>query len=337
MGALRLLRFTRYVANQGIAMKINSDQAGCEIVAGPGESINDCDPREIVSLVRRHGWLVFDGFDATVAEFEALTSRFGTCAGTRTVHYPAGGEALGFHAEDAYNPYRPDAIWFLCVFAGSDGGAPTRIVDGVRLLGDLGADWQEFCRANVLRFDRQWSRELWQAGVGPQGKAELDAVLRGIPAVSHQFLRNGDLHVSYSTPIVTRTPAGEDSFSNTMLQAITEPPFYGLSLGNGAPVPPELAETVQQMAIDREIRLGWKAGRAGVLDNFRMMHRRSEYNGTGRDLRARHCEDFFGSVLPDASTPVSAWAKSLLQGDEGYPVQVGPLDRETALTTSERA
>jgi hypothetical protein len=54
-----------------------------------------------------------------------------------------------------------------------------------------------------------------------------------------------------------------------------------------------------------------------------MMHRRSPYKQKDRDLRVRHCEDFFGSKLPDASTPLRSWVKSLIQGDVALPSQVG--------------
>ncbi len=307
-------------------MKMDFGSVGCEVHAESGERLHACEAAEVRSLVRDNGWVSFSGFDVSVAEFESFTSQFGLCANTRTVHYPPGGEALGFHAEDAYNPYRPDTIWFLCVFEGSDGGAPTGVVDGVELLSELSDTWQRFCRANTMRFDRQWSAGLWQDAIGRDRKDELDSTLAGIPGITHRFLGDGDLHVSFQTPIITRTPAGVDSFSNTILQAVTEPPFYGMSLGDGTSVPAELAPLVQEMAINREKHIGWQAGQVAVIDNFRMMHRRGEYRGADRDLRARHCENFFGSVLPDVGSTVSAWAKSLIQGDEGYPIRVGPAD-----------
>jgi len=306
-------------------MNVDRDEIGCVVQAGSGNRLIDCPTDEVRALLRDHGYVQFVDFAATPEEFEEFSNRFGRCANTRTVHYPEGGEALGFHAEDAYNPYRPDSLWFLCVFEGSDGGAPTGVVDGVELLTGLPDEWRRFCLGNTLRFDRQWSAELWREAVGADAKDELDAVLSGIPGITHHFLADDDLFVSYETPIVTRTPAGADSFSNTMLQAITEPPFYGMSLGTGDPVPAELADMVETMALERERYVGWSAGQVAVIDNLRMMHRRAEYSGVDRDLRARHCEDLFGSVLPGASTPVAAWAKSLLQGDEGYPSKVGPL------------
>ncbi|AQZ62377.1 Gll1897 protein [[Actinomadura] parvosata subsp. kistnae] len=306
-------------------MKIHSKKIGSEIVANPGERLADIDPALVVSLLKRDGYVYFTGYQPTLEEFEAFTRRFGTCAGARHVHYPEGGEALGFHAEDSYNPYRPDAIWFLCLYEGSDGGAPTGAVDGVRLLNELSPHWQEFCRTNTLRFERHWAEETWRSATGGAATEEIEKVLASLPGFSHRFLPDGTLYTCYEAPIVVRTPGGEESFSNTMLQAMTEQTFYGMSLGDGSPVPRELLETVERWAFENEVEIGWSAGDVAVIDNYRMMHRRAEYHGKDRDLRARHCENLFGTQLPDDSTPLAAGIKSLIQSDVGLPVATGPL------------
>jgi TfdA family taurine catabolism dioxygenase TauD len=295
-----------------------------ELHAKPGERLNDCDPAHVIDLLRRTGWVYFSGFTPSVEDFETFSARFGTCAPTRTVHYPPGGKALGFHAEDAYNPYRPDALWFLCLFEGSDGGAPTGVVDGVRLFAELDDEWRQFCRHSYLRFDRQWPAATWQGDIGDDGRGELAAVLGGISDVTHEFLPDGSLYVGYRAPMVVRTPTGDESFSNTLSQAMTEPSFYGMSLGDGSQVPEELVDLVQRLAVGLEMHLGWTAGDVVVIDNYRMMHRRGEYGGRDRDLRARHGEDVFGARLPHAGSAVAAWAKLLLQGDVAYPTRVGP-------------
>ncbi|MEV4170449.1 TauD/TfdA family dioxygenase [Nonomuraea sp. NPDC049709] len=306
-------------------MKILSKTIGCEIAAGPGERLADIDPAIVVPLLKKDGYVHFTGYQPTLAEFEAFTGRFGTCAGARHVHYPEGGEALGFHAEDSYNPYRPDAIWFLCLFEGSDGGAPTGAVDGVRLLNELSPRWREFCRANTLRFERHWGEETWRTAAGGATAGEVGQVLDSLPGFSHQFLPDGTLYTCCETPIVVRTPNGDDSFSNTMLQAMTEQTFYGMTLGDGTPVPRELLEIVERWAFEHEIEIGWSAGEVAVIDNYRMMHRRAEYHGKDRDLRARHCENLFGTRLPDDSTELAAGVKSLIQSDVGLPVATGPI------------
>lgn len=305
-------------------MKITTDTLGCEIRAEAGDRLSDCDADRVRELLRAHGWVYFAGFHPSVEEFESFSAQFGTCAPTRTVHYPPDGVALGFHAEDAYNPYRPDVLWFLCRYKGSDGGKPTGVVDGVRLLAELPEHWQQFCREHNMCFDRQWSAEMWQGAVGAGAREEIEELLATIEGLTYEFLEDDTLYVSYQAPLVVCTPNGDDSLSNTLLQAVSEPPFYGMSLDDGSPVPDELVTLVEQWALANEVELDWDSGDAVVIDNYRMMHRRGQYaKANDRDLRARHGETFFGTALPDDTTPVKAWAKRLLQGDEGYPTRVG--------------
>lgn len=297
---------------------------GCEIRAAAGDSLSHCDPGRISQLVRERGLILFSGFAPAAEEFEAFTSRFGVCAETRPVHYPSGGEALGFHAESGYTPYRPDAIWFWCVSPGSE-GMPTGVVDGVQLLAEMSPEWQRFCRENRLRFDRQWSANIWRKGVGNVQRGDLEAVLSSIPNIGYEFLPDESLYLRCEAPMVVITPAGDESFSNTLLQAITEPSYYGMALADGSSIPQVLVSTAHALAVQNEVNVGWNAGDVAVLDNYRLMHRRSGYKGIGRDLRARHGESFFNSVLPNAVSPLAAWTKRLIQGAEGYPDRVGPL------------
>lgn len=296
-------------------MQITPAKIGSEIHAAPGERLADCDPDEVVALVEEHAWVHFIGFDPALEEFEEFTHRFGRCTTPRAIHYPPGGVALGFHAEDSYNAWRPDTLWFVCLAEGTDGGTPTGVVDGVQLFADLDEKWQEFSRANALRFDRTWPAEHWQKEVGTDRRDELAAFLDTIPDTTYEFLPDGSLHTRFEVPMVVRTRTGEESFSNTILHAVKDHPFYGMSLADGSEIPQELVEHVEQLALERELKVGWAQGEVLVIDNYRLMHRRGEYGGTGRDLRALHGEEFFGSKMPEAETPLALGMKRLLQGD----------------------
>jgi hypothetical protein len=304
-------------------MQITTRDLGCEIQAEAGDSLEQCSTAEVVELVRRSGYALFRGFAPSVADYEAFTARFGTCADTREVHYPESGAGLGFHSEDAYNPYRPDTIWFFCAYEGSDGGVPTGVVDGVELLARLPSEWRSFCRAARIRFDRQWDAETWETAEPVTSREELAETFDSIPGIEHEFLPDGSLYVGYEAPLVVRTAAGLESFANTLLQAVTDYEFYGMTLADGSPIPEELLALAEQLALKHERHVGWSTGDVAAIDNLRLMHRRSEYHQVDRDLRARHCEDFFGTRLPAADTPIAAWAKTLIQGDVDLPARVG--------------
>lgn len=297
-------------------MKIKSEDLGSHVTADTAECIADCNPEVIRDLLREHGWVYFSGFSPSMEEFRDFTRRFGRCATPRSIVYPPGGVALGFHAEDSYNPWRPDALWFLCLKAGSDGGAPTGVVDGVRLLCELEPAWRDFATAHQLRFERSWSKDQWQKITGGDNTGDLTAFLDALPDFDYSFLPDRTLCTVYTTPIVVRTQKGEQSLSNTALHAVTDQEYYGMTLENGDPVPQEFLDHVEKLALEREIPLGWSDGDVVVIDNYRFMHRRGEYKGNDRQLRVVHGEEFFGTSLPRAETSVAQAMKETLQGEE---------------------
>jgi alpha-ketoglutarate-dependent taurine dioxygenase len=296
---------------------------GAEIHPEYGQRLRDI-PRDIVvDLVRRQGFILFRGFDPTVAEYEQFTDGFGTCAETRDVHYPDSGDGLGFHAEDAFTPYRPDALWFLCKYAGSDGGIPTGVVDGRDVLNALPEELQPLARTARMRFDRQWDAAVWRDSPAVPDREQLEAALRKVPGLDVDFLPDGTLCIGYETPLSPYLPNGEQSFSNTLMQAVKDQEYYGVTMADGSAVPAELVDAVERSAPPLEQAVGWQTGDVAVIDNLRMMHRRRDYVQVDRDLRARHGEDFFGPRLLPASTGLELWAKSLVTGDVALPTRVG--------------
>lgn len=306
-------------------METTVRDVGCEIRA-EGDTLADCSVEHVRELLARQGYVLFSGFEPSLADFELFTSRFGTCAETRHVHYPESGSGLGFHSEDAYNPYRPDALWFLCVYEGSDGGVPTGAVDGAELLTAMPEEWREYACTHALRFDRIWDAPVWQQAAQVPGRAELAAELDAIPDLDHAFLADGSLRIGYEVPLIATTPSGRQAFSNSLLQAVTDSAFYGTSIVGGSSIPTELLSVAEKLALELERTVGWATGDIAVIDNLRMMHRRGTYHQKDRDLRPRHCEDLFGSVMPAADTELQAWTKKLIQGDIALPDRVGLPD-----------
>lgn len=300
---------------------------GAEIHA-EGATLTECDKGVVAELVRKQGYVLLSGFAPTVTEYDWFTSQFGSCAVTRHVRYPQSRIELGFHQEDGYTPYRPDAIWFLCVYEGSNGGVPTGVVDGIELLAAMPDEWQAFCRENSLCFERQWGPAVWQGVPEVPGRAELSAALDAVPGVTHAFLDDGFLYVNCHASLVNRTSDGREAFANGLLQASTWPEYYGMSMSDGSPVPAELVAIVDELSVALERDLNWHTGDFGVVDNLRFMHRRRQNEQLGRDLRVRNCEDFFGSVLPDVGTSLGMWVKNLITSEVASPDRVGPVKEQ---------
>ena len=309
-------------------MKILPHNSGHIWLCEANESLFDCKVDEILKSVQHSGYILFRDFNPTQDEFEKFTNLFGICADTRHVHYPNTGEGLGFHAEDAYNPYRPDVIWFFCAFQGSDGGIPTNVVDGIKVFEKLPNTWKEFCRKEKLRFNRQWTADVWQESTkqycNPKtSTSSISDILSVTPNIEFEFLSNDFLYIAYQTPIISKTIFNKECFANTMLQAISDPAFYGMTLSNGDPIPAELIDIVEKLSFENEEAISWLTGDIALIDNLRMMHKRSAYKQIDRDLRARHGENFFGTILPDTPSQLHQWVKSLIQGDIALPSKVG--------------
>lgn len=285
-------------------MTVNTRSLGAEIVMSPGQGLIDQDPAEIRALVREHAWVYFSGFDASIEDFQALAERFGQTAPPRRMPETPGETALGFHAEDSYNAWRPDVVWFLCLSSGTDGGTPTDVLDGVALLDSLGKKWKGFALANDLLYTQTWQSAEWRQALDAGSEADVTKFLEGIPGLAYQFLADGSLQTAYLVPMAVATQTGLRSFSNTMLHAVTAPEFYGMSLADGSPLPAEFLDLVQERALSSRIPIGWNQGDVAVIDNYRLMHRRGVYLGEGRDVRVIH-----GAILRHA--------------DAGYVLTVG--------------
>lgn len=306
-------------------------QLGYELRAADAGPLDECDLAHVRELITQHGWVRFKGFNASPSEFETFSDSLGACDPITQIEYKPGGMTLEHHAEDAYTPYRPDALWLLCVNPGELGGAATIVTDAVKTFADMSDEWQQFCRDHRLRFGRLWSSGAWEGPLGSDARPQIEATLDAIPDLTYEFLPDGALFVTYEVPIVTRTLTGEESFANSALHAANFPKWYGMSLADGSPVPDELLSHAREIVVRHEAAIDWDAGDFLVVENFRTMHRRPDYAGRGRVLLRRNCRDFFGTPQPDTTSPTGAWLKGLLNQELGddpvyFPLRGGPLD-----------
>lgn len=299
-------------------MRVEINDLGSRIEAESGEKLGDCASDLIRDLVRQHAYVYFSGFGANLDDFHNLAKQFGRCASPRLINKAPGEEPLGFHAEDAYNPWRPDTLWFLCLSTGSDGGTPTDVLDGVQLLADLDQKWRIFSLENNLRFNQKWPAPDWHREIGLDRMDEVAQYLDGLPGYSYEFLGDGSLYTHHDVPMVVPTQGGQLSFSNTLLHGVrADDDFYGMTLQDGSPVPEEFIEHVEKLALNIRVPVGWSEGDVAVIDNYRLMHRRGIYTGVGRDLRVIHGEEFFGAELPQPTTDLAKAMKEVLQGEQG--------------------
>lgn len=100
-----------------------------------------------------------------------------------------------------------------------------------------------------------------------------------------------------------------------MLHAVRDPAWYGVTLGDGEPIPQRFVDHVAELAEALRSPVGWSPGNVAVIDNARLMHRRGEYSGVGRDVRVIHGETFLGSRMPSTGSRARELMKQVLQGE----------------------
>lgn len=302
-------------------MRYAEQKFGCFIVADAGESIDDCDRTQTISLLSEQGWLLFRDFKPSVDDFAKFSSSFGRCTPVRRA--PTSSTAIDYHAEDSYNPFRPDALWFHCVEVGSDEGASTYVCDGEKLFQILPTSLKEALDGKYLRFDRLYSKHEWQKFTLIEDKEDLAQSLASVPELAFKFTSDDSLYLGFEVPVLSKVGPGRLAFANTMLHGWTEPDFYGMSFSDGSNIPHELIREIDSVARSIETGIQWKKGDIALLDNRRLLHRRGEYHGKGRDLCVTNCENFFGSQIIEISSPNAVQIKQLIQGETGNPVRAG--------------
>lgn len=267
-----------------------------------GETVEDCDPRQTIALLREYGHVVYRGFPSDEKIFCEFTEQFGFCS-----DLPAG------HA-DAFHPYQPDAIWSMRGAAGC-AAASEQLIDGVLLLAEMGARWSAAACGNGIRFDRLHSNDTCRRILRGHNRAAVERRLARLRGVQYKFQVDGSLLTSFVAPLVTRTPSGADTVGLTALRAVLQSEPGGLRLADGRPMPETLVDHLKEKVSLARRAVTAAAGDLTVLDNHRMLR-----GDGGQGLALRQCDNMLGSFPPRAASPLDAALKQLVQsGSEPLP------------------
>ncbi len=310
-------------------------------------SILDVDVEQVVALYKAHGALLLRGFEADVAQFNRFARQFCTTSvvnespGRRpidpenNIHTVDGGTgAFSLHPELSREPWKPDAAFFGCLSAPSEGGQTT-ICDGVALVRELPDEVRKGLEGRrLLHVKPTWSALLsfWLGTETPS-----DAVLADPPpGCPYQFRRiDGDVVRFFSRPALHK-PMFVDAlaFGNFLLFARFNHnrPDYPL-LDNGQPVPEEWLQAIKAAGDSLCAAVAWQRGDVLMLDNTRFMHGRTPIV----DASERMIATFFGYVgfaVPDPEEPEDAiWRRE----DFSPPASPQALARKQELEDARQA
>lgn len=287
------------------------------VIEPDGErSILDLDADRLVALYKEHGALLMRGFGSDVDDFRAFARRF--CPTSvfnespgRTPIDPAsniltvdgGTRAFALHPELSREPWKPDAAFFACLSAPTQGGQTT-ICDGVALVREMPAAVRAALEGRRLLHVRGTWPELLDYWLGTP--TPDDALLASPPPhCPYQFRRFGDQVVRYFTRPALHRPMFCDAlaFGNFLLFARfnNNNPDFPL-LDDGQPVPEAWLQAIKETGDRLAVPVGWQKGDVLMIDNTRFMHGRTAITEPGERLIAT----FFGYVgfaLPDPEEP----------------------------------
>jgi hypothetical protein len=194
---------------------------------------------------------------------------------------------------------------FLAV--GTDGGSPTDVFSGVQLLDGIDKRWNTFSLENDLCFTQTWLAQEWLQALKLGDMSQVECFLRSLNGLSCDFTNDDSLRTRFVVPMVVPTKTGQRSFSNTMLHAIIQQDFYGMTLRRRVAGPTRL----RRPHMEKQDSGGLETGR-------RRLHQQLSADCAPDETSVIHGEEFVGSKMPghvDAARPE----------DEGSPAgPVGP-------------
>ena len=156
-------------------MNISSFGAGSgRLISGEKNgNILSLDVKQVQSLFKSSGMLLFRGFDVTDQIFPAFvgsfTSQFLKDYGNSKKSDPGGGfvqsvtvgnKPIALHCENAVSAERPDIIWFYCAVPAKTGGETT-FCDGVAVWRELSETTKESFLSKKVRYTITVPREIY--------------------------------------------------------------------------------------------------------------------------------------------------------------------------------
>lgn len=270
----------------------------------------------VIALYKRHGALLFRGFDTGLDDFRRFAAQFCTSSvfnespdrqlldDTHNIQSVNGGvAAFPLHPELSREPWKPDVCFFCCLNPPSSQGMTT-ICDGIELVRRLPPAVRRGFEGRRLLYIQHASPEVLAYWLGtPQPSAAQLAAPP--PHCPYAFFRAGNAIVRVFTRPALHKPMFADApaFGNFLLFArdyVGNPNFPAFA--DGSQVPPAFTDAVRAVGDAISAAIRWRQGDVLMLDNTRFMHGRTAIV----DPDERRIASYFGYLdfaLPDPEEP----------------------------------
>lgn len=268
---------------------------------GEGASLERVDLWELRELVAEHGVVLLRGYRVTVDALHAFTStlfdRRLVYGGVRVPVTPddaiqtaeLGFQAIGLHSEMAYTPVRPDLLVFSCEVPAEAGGE-TLLGDGCAVWAALSRPTRELLATHRLRYHNVIRRPAWERMFGTTDPERVAAELAAVPDCYVEFAADGTLTATHLQSAVTDGRRGLAYADSLHRFPSIEPDVFVFGLKKtwvaleDRPLPSAVATEVHDACARCAREVGWRPGDVVVVDNWTVMHGRTEFSDPRRQI-----------------------------------------------------
>jgi len=262
------------------------------------------------------GAVILKGLQLDQSEFESFTQMFcdkfyrvasreslRTIAGDGyTTFTPKNNFYLFSHSDADYAPYplTPNIGFLMCLKPPDKSGGETYLVDGVKMLKSLPQVLRSRFEHKNITYESLWEPERWKAQFKVSSEQELHLLLNNIKNVKFS-LKNGMLHIFYSTSALKVLPDGLIAFSNAILGHLpyidhpdyANKPILSKKTNNvywedSEPLSKDIVNQLITLQDQLKLQHQWLTNDILIFDNLRFMHGREMTDGeSNRSILSR--------------------------------------------------
>lgn len=275
---------------------------GCLILSRNGGNILDLDEKKVIRLFKRHGALLFRGFDMDEKgeKFRAFSDRFGrdyvtypgptrdkvsTDATVQTAVKGVG--SITLHQEMSYLPYPfcPEFVSFYCQQPPTTGGQ-TVLCDGSLIVPFLSKQAVKLLKSQQLKYEMKFTLEQCMTFLRTDSLDKFHKILKKYSLRRVFTMVEDGVCTKYYTPAFTLTKFGR---KRALMKPLNN---YGRRLqiplfADGSPLPPHLYNELEDITDRLTVGIRWRKGDVLLFDNTRVMHGRQSVEDNERLLFTR--------------------------------------------------
>jgi alpha-ketoglutarate-dependent taurine dioxygenase len=265
------------------------------------------DRDEVIELFKRHGALLFRGFDFDgERDFRAFTEVFGR----DFISYPAltrgqvsednttqtvddTTQAIPLHSELSYlpAPLCPEMCWFLCVRPPAVNGQ-TLLCDGLFVHPFLAEEVRKSLEERRLKYVMEFSVQTCLNYFQADSLSRFYEVIER-HSLQHVFRVEDDMvYMDRVSPVFTRSKFGaEKVLANNIVnngRGASVPVFE-----DGSIIPDYIYDELQSVTDRLTVEVDWQPNDLLIVDNTRVMHGRREIEDELRLIHTRFCSTNF--------------------------------------------